>query len=663
MTRINLDPILDPPPPFAPPTDLNSMIGKAIAGYQLWFGTSGGWSHWWSSNNSGTPGPGNIKVELWPAGWEDYAANGAAFRDTDFIMSDKTAGRLFDSKDEAIIRTHHQWMRDAGIDGSAVQRFFENTSPVDTGSASNHLITVRDAAQDTGRIFYVMYDMSAAGRPDYFKTVVNRIQLDWIYNVERKCIVSSPNYAQAENKPVVCIWGIHAIESTDNYRYPTVVDTIELIKWFRSRGYYVIGGIPDDFFWKEDSSRHPLGREMYACVDMISPWYVGRDVTGQVLDGSRLLSKGMDFCRENPRSWADNRPIAFMPTIWPGFAWTNMGAHGGPNRVPRNAGQWIWTQFQGYGNSDSNNEIKSLYLAMFDEYDEATAWMKAAADYFDIPLDQYFLTHAADGTWLSSDYYLRLSKELIRAFKESKGSIPPLNDYNNPQSVIVEHSLGPVFWRNSFERRQGRIVLSSRPNFAATPVYHLQIDVGVPNGSVMGIPLNVTISGAFTVNRPPVERSAVSDNYHPPSATLGMVYTSDDSSYSARSGESAFRLAGQRTAGTGALYRYKIADTRMRVMPGMRLHYWVHTSGLGTNVMVDLLLDNGDYVSDVTGKAPENDGSPQNGWQQKNVTLPASLNGSYITAVIIAYRDSGSETGDFAALIDDIIIDKTGVIK
>jgi hypothetical protein len=555
------------------------------------------------------------------------------------------------------------WMRDAGIDGAAVQRFFGTSSPVDTGNAPNHLTLIRDAAEEYDRIFYIMYDMSGAGfneNPDQ-KTVVKRIQLDWIYNVERKGLVSSPNYAQAEGKPVVCIWGVFDIESADNYRYISVEASIELIQWFRSRGYYVIGGVPNSTFWEQSKDSHRRGLEMYALFDMISPWYIGRDVEGQILRGGQWLTRGLNFCRDNPRRWADNQPIAFMPTVWPGFAWTNMpGSPGGPNQTPRNAGQWAWVQIQNYLNRDRDNVLRSFYFAMLDEYDEATAWMKAGVDFFDVPLDQYFLTHSADGLWLSSDYYMRMARASVQALQKKiaagggsstpgdAGYTGPLNDYTNANSVLVEHSNGPVFWRNSFERRNGRSKLDTGRSL---PVGHLQIDVGVPSGSVIGNPQNVTVAGEFTVNRPAV-RGARADRYEPPSETLGMIYTA-----SARSGGSAFRLAGDRTAGSGASYLYRIAEARIKVSGNMSLSYWQRAeNALGANVTVDLLLDNGSYLSASAGYNVRNDGAAQSGWQKKTVAIPGALANRYITAVIVAYKDSGTATGSFAALIDDIII-------
>jgi hypothetical protein len=352
-----------------------------------------------------------------------------------------------------------------------------------------------------------------------------------------------------------------------------------------------------------------------------------------------------------------------MPTVWPGFAWTNMSGNSGvPNSTSRNAGEWIWTQISGYLDRDTNNVIRSLYFAMLDEYDEATAWMKAGVDYFDIPVGQYFLTHSADGKWLSSDYYLRLAKVSVDALKKKiaagGGNTSSGNGYTGPlnetglNSVTVEHSLGPVFWRNSFERREGRLKYGTSEG-GGTPtsvtVRHLQIDVGIPSGDVIGTPQGVTISGTFTTNRSKVEGE--SDSYTPPSTSLGMVYKT---SHDARSGDSAFRLAGSTATGTSS-YLYKIADTRIKANSNMVLSFWQKAeNSLGANVTVDLLLDNGTYLSATSGY--ELQGTATVGtWVERKVILPTIVNNRYITAVIVAYRDTGTG-GNFATLIDDITI-------
>jgi hypothetical protein len=68
----------------------------------------------------------------------------------------------------------------------------------------------------------------------------------------------------------------------------------------------------------------------------------------------------------------------------------------------------------------------------------------------------------------------------------------------------------------------------------------------------------------------------------------------------------------------------------------------------------------GVYLSIVSGYDLRNDGAMQTGWQKKTINLPTALEGRYIIAVIAAYRDSGTATGSFAALIDDITIYNRG---
>jgi hypothetical protein len=130
-----------------------------------------------------------------------------------------------------------------------------------------------------------------------------------------------------------------------------------------------------------------------------------------------------------------------------------------------------------------------------------------------------------------------------------------------------------------------------------------------------------------------------------------MYYTAN-----AKSGDSAFRLTGTATTGNSS-YLYKIADTRIRINSNMALTFWQRTeNALGANIIVDLLLDDGNYLSDAAGYSLQGSATIDT-WKQRTVNIPSSLaaQNRYITAVIIAYRDTGT-TGNFTALIDDIII-------
>lgn len=612
------DPINDSPPDFSPQTEMNNILGKGVTGYQAWFqgGTgANGWSHW--GHGSARPAQGKTNIEIYPD-VSEYRAAGAQLYQTDLgDLGDGTPSELFSSKDETIIDTHFKWMRDAGIDGAAVQRFFEATSPTES-TIRNHLEIIRDKAEKYGRSFYIMYDMSASGRYES-EAMIKRIQLDFIYNVERKGLAGSFAYAHADGKPVVCLWGIHGVKNTENNRYPGIEDTIRLVEWFRGRGYYVIGGVPDDEFY----TRKGGGKDMFASFDMLSPWYVGRDVNAITGNNGRMI-KAMKFCEDNPRIWADNKPIDFQPVVWAGFAWTNMsGNTGSPNAIPRNAGQFLWNQMYQYINLGAGN----FYFAMFDEYDEATAIMKSARDFFDVPDDQYFLTLATDGKWLSSDFYLRAAKACIEMLK-GKSELRP--------TIDIPHSEGPIYWRNSFERRGGRQKSGGDGSIKIKEIPDLPLDVCVPNGGT----IEEKTSGIEIDGR------------------VNEMIKSD-----AKSGESSFRLGGTVNVKNGSYY-YKIADTKINSKGDSELILAFSLkpeNDMGRNVYVDLILDGNEYLSDIL---PEYAGIARGTvgqWNDIKINIPESkINGREITGVAIAYSGDFS-SGSFSALIDDIsIFDPSG---
>jgi hypothetical protein len=736
------DPSDNPPPPFAGQTEMNNLIGKGVTGYQVWFRATDsehGWSHWGmghstdsrairnpppsSGYNKWTPSAnldvfgedrglrGGINVDYWPY-VADYLPGTRLFNSAMANLPATPDGlperpaQLFNSADPEVIRTHFMWMRDAGVDGAAIQRFFETTSAVDTGMMRNHLMTIAEAAEEFDRLFYVMYDMSAAGRDQYSaEHVVQRVKLDWIYNVENKGVASSPGYAHAEGRPVVCIWGMSSATGRGHgNQYAGFLEVIELTRWFRDRGYYVIGGTPEDEFFATgvrnfDGRSHDYGNDeqaanrmaLYQEFDMISPWYVGRE-SGRILgningppERNFFLQQGIDLCNSIKRPWADNKPIAFMPTIQPGGGWVNMGNPGGPNAAPRMAGQLIWEQLMPYLNDDKDGIIQSLYFSMLDEYDESTNWLPAARDYFDMPTDQYFTSYSVDGTWVSADFYLRIMSaavtELRKKLADATYNVPKLNDWDDPGSIIVEHSQGPLFYRNSFERRDSRRNTELNGMMTFSELNHMPLDPGVmrPDGSnnvynevmrnlttddaantVFANRMahnNVDVTKAFNINRHNPSHHRVDDDVlEYDDSNNGLVYTDD-----AKSGGSAFRLSGERTAGDDAFYAYRISETRINVGSNMMLEFWLKHEGvseLDGNVFVDLHILRPDgsavFLSDVDGA--DRMQTQAGGWDRSTVRLPASLEGSVVTEVVAVYKDSGGVTGAFSALIDDISI-------
>ena len=290
-------------------------------------------------------------------------------------------------------------MQTYGIDTAAHQRFGKS-DPQKDGVA----VRVRNAAQTYGRKFYVMYDISGwtafqtEMKTDWTSAIVNNLQL-----------TASSAYAKQNGKPVVCIWGIGVANRPGN-----VTSWTDVINWFKGQGCYVIVGGPKD--WRTQTANLPA----YNAANMIMPWVTGSisGVAGADGDASRIAA---DF------AYCNSHGLDYQAEAFPGFAWSNWKG-GAQNLIPRLHGDFLWEQFANI----RNQGVPSVYVGMFDEYDEATAIAKAAEDSSMKPSDQYFLTLDADGVHVSSDFYLRLTGD---GAKMIKGQIPL--QWTHPTPFVV----------------------------------------------------------------------------------------------------------------------------------------------------------------------------------------------------------------------------------
>jgi hypothetical protein len=107
--------------------------------------------------------------------------------------------------------------------------------------------------------------------------------------------------------------------------------------------------------------------------------------------------------RKNGRLW--------LPVVYPGFSWDNLKrAPVGSTNVPRRGGRFLWEQFREL----SKLGVDSVFVAMFDEVDEATAIFKVTSA---PPTQAHFLGYEG----LQPDWYLRLVGE---GAKMLRGKIP-----------------------------------------------------------------------------------------------------------------------------------------------------------------------------------------------------------------------------------------------
>jgi len=606
---------LDPAKESVPAVSAGSyseFTGKSVAGYQVWFtagNASSGWVHW--SGNT-PPAANKTHVEIYPDVTE--------YAEADLVqtalanLGNGTLSKLFTSSNKTVIDKHFQWMKDYGVDGVAVQRFIGSIGGAIINSPNSASLKIKQAAEATGRIFYICYDISSSGME---ATWADAIKFDWVYNVEQNNqLTLSPAYAKVGNKPVVQVWGPGF---TDNHP-GTAAETIALINFLKSRGCYVIGGTPT--YWRTNDRdakgpTQPLAanqesfEKVYVEYDMISPWLVGRFKENSGADnqlGTLLQDK----------AYCDLRKIKYLPVIFPGFSWSQWNP-GDPNAFPRNAGEFMWRQARNI----KSLGVNSMYFAMFDEYDEGTAIMKAATDWSMIPTDQYFLTTSADGIWCSSDFQLRVAGAAIEMLK----GIRP-----ETSTVPVPYSNGPVFYRNSFEKR--------------TTVYNY----------VNGVAQN---TGTFNID-PCFYNPAELSNSNVVSPVCQIQPTN------ARSGLYSVKASGSISSNVSATYVYKTTALKIAVKPKMKLSFWKKTENeLGRYLFVDFttkngrnLRDNGYKDQNGTSMNPSSGhGTAGVGWEQFTCQFGnGTLLGDTITGIVIVYDHSGP--GAYSAYFDDFLIEE-----
>lgn len=586
----------------------SEFTGKSVAGYQVWFAAgnaTSGWVHW--SGNT-PPAANKTHFEIYPDVSEYAEADLAQTALAN--LGNGTSSKLFTSSNKTVIDRHFQWMKDYGIDGAAVQRFIGNAGGSVVNSPNAAPRKIRQAAEATGRIFYICYDISSTGMEASWDDV---IKFDWVYNVEQNNqLTSSPAYAKVGNKPVVQIWGPGFTDHPG-----TAAETIALIDFLKSRGCYVIGGTPT--YWRTNtrdakgpSQPLPADQEsfenVYTKFDMISPWMPGRFKDNSGAD-NQLSTMMAD------KAYCDARNIKYMPVIFPGFGWSQWNT-GNPNSAPRNGGELMWRQ----AGNIKRLGVNSMYFAMFDEYDEGTAIMKAATDWSMIPTDQYFLTTSADGIWCSSDFQLRVAGAAIELLKGTRAV---------STTVPVPYSNGPVYYRNSFEKRT------------------------TPYNYVDGVAQN---SGTFNLD-PCFYNPAVLSNSNVVTPVCDIQQTN------VKSGLYSVKTSGM-SNGSGT-YSYKIAEVKIPVKKNMKFSFWKKTdTDLGRFVFVDLITKNGKNLRD-NGYKDQNwnsmnpsiaHGTAGAGWEQFSCQFgDGILLGDTITGIVISYEHVG--IGTYSAYFDDLLIE------
>ena len=399
--------------------DTSTLDGKVMVGYQGWFnckddGMQLGWTHW--SRNRRLPGfgPGNVSVDLWP----DISELDHDERyPTEFRNADGTIAEVFSSSNRKTVIRHFKWMQDYGIDGAFVQRFANGLS---NPELKHHKDTVlrhaRDGAQQHGRVFSIMYDLTGmkAGSLD-------QVLQDWKSLQAQQKLTGSKAYLHHKGKPLVAVWGIGFDDRHKGGGY-TLSDCEVLITGLKDAGCSVLLGVPTG--WREqvrdvvrDSDLHKILR----LGDVLSPWTPGR------YRNPKEVTRHADQYWRKDVQWCNQRDQDYIPVVFPGFSWHNM--KGAPlDQIPRLKGEFLWSQIT----AAKRSGCKMLYIAMFDEVDEGTAIFKCT-NTPPVGKGVSFLTYED----LPSDHYLKIAREAGKLFRGEIEAIDKLPKMN--KAVLSEH--------------------------------------------------------------------------------------------------------------------------------------------------------------------------------------------------------------------------------
>jgi hypothetical protein len=403
----------------------NTLDGKVMFGYQGWFGTpvDGNPAHnWWLHWFSGAPDHANSTVDMWPY-LGDYPQSELVA--TNMTYSNGSPAKLFSSYNYNTVDEHFKWMQEHEIDGVFQQRFLDYFRTTDTRVHRHFdkvLENVQTASSKYGRVYSIMYDLSGGDA-----TSTEQVIADWKRLVDEMGVTSESNYLWHKGKPLVALWGIGLASNPE----ATAERSEKLVKWFKEGDLTdptddpkyrasVMGGLNNN--WREHSA---AWLAVYDLLDVVSPWSVGRYGNESGANAFAINTVRPDMAYLAPKS------IDYMPVIFPGFSWFNLQTTRNnlpaaiKNAIPRNGGSFFWQQSQNV----INEGAKMIYLAMFDEVDEATSFFKMEkfSDHTPKGGNTWFLSLDADGYDLTPDWFMALggyTKKVLAGKATNSLSVP-----------------------------------------------------------------------------------------------------------------------------------------------------------------------------------------------------------------------------------------------
>ena len=385
----------------SPITKYHTYKGLVMAGYQGWFR---------GQDSVLYPDEAKIRIDMWPD-ISEYQKTYA----TGLKLADGSTARFFSSSDKSTIDLHFKWMKEYGLDGVFMQRFFNSTKPGRSGNSTNNILkNALSAASKYDRALAVMYDLSGLkAKGEDCSSLID----DWKFLVDSLKVTNQPGtktYLHHKGKPVVAIWGIGFPDRPYNIRNIGIQRVIDFLKNDPVYGgCSVMIGVPT--FWRDlnaDCINDPYLHDIIKQADILLPWMVQRF--------SPLLHNDMDRYRDvilNDIKWCKENNIDYVPCIYPGFSWHNLSRFEFPDdikpvgSIPRQGGRFYWQQISTALTAGAD----MLYIAMFDEVNEGTAIFKCSDN---PPVSDIARFIDMDGK--PSDHYLWLTGEASKMLKREK---------------------------------------------------------------------------------------------------------------------------------------------------------------------------------------------------------------------------------------------------
>ncbi|KAI1789178.1 hypothetical protein LXA43DRAFT_1183398 [Ganoderma leucocontextum] len=399
--------------------DPSTIHDKFLVGYQGWFTCPGdgdpvgpghhGWLHWF---NYPIPDGGRPNTDLWPdtseyTPSELFAAPGLKYPNGEQAF-------VFSSRHPKTVQRHFNWMALHGVDGAFLQRFLGQCD-VEQGNEGIRRQRdevgdrVKEAAEKEGRVFAIMYDVSGVA-PDRIQRVLEH---DWIHLIRGRGVLDSPAYLREQGRPVVTLWGFGM---SDAHHSPETVRAVtRFIRNNTPGGAYIMAGVPAH--WRTsvmDADPNPEFVRVYMEeFDAISPWTIGRysDEDGADRFEEEKIKGDVEFIKEHNTRWEMNRTIMrkidYIPVIHPGGSGYNLSEGRWKwNDAPRKGGRYLWRQVYNV----RRHNVRTIYGAMWDEYDEGTAFMPVVSHKRQVPVhEKYrFMALDEDGFDLPPDWYMRI---------------------------------------------------------------------------------------------------------------------------------------------------------------------------------------------------------------------------------------------------------------